>query len=61
MPKTLRLKGKRVKVVLNMKTVEDSIIGPADGLVGALAQVGLALAGYSQAVEHMPIKCRQKI
>lgn len=56
MPKTLRLKGKRVKVVLNMKTVEDSIIGPADGLVGALAQVGLALAGYSQAVEHMPIK-----
>jgi hypothetical protein len=60
MPKTLKLKGKRVKVVLKMKTVEDSIIGPADGLAGALAQVGLALAGYSQAVAHMPINWRRQ-
>lgn len=60
MPKTLKLKGKRVKVVLKMKTVEDSIIRPADGLAGALAQVGLALAGYSQAVAHTPINWRRQ-
>lgn len=54
------MKRPNVNAVVNMHRVEDNIIQPAGELAAALALVGLALVGYSQAVAHMPIKWRRE-